>query len=131
MKKTTLVATAMGLALIFGTTMRSEAFCLLGCDDSTNVDQKAAGRDVRENSDDVKGNSAKGIGNTAMGDLKESVANSNLSQSNMGTRTDIKGDVSGQVNANSINMVGGVDKSHDNVTNSNTNFGKQGGIKNQ
>ena len=121
----------MGLALIFGSMLRCDAFCLHSCDDSTTVDQLAAGRDVRENSDDVKGNSAKGIGNTAMGDLKESVANSNLSQFNQGTHTDIKGDVSGQVNANSINMVGGVDKSHDNVTNSNTNFGKQGGIKNQ
>lgn len=124
MKKTTWVATAMGLALIFGTTMRSEAFCLLGCDDSTTIDQKAAGRDIRENSDDVKGNQAKGNGAQAVGNLTDSVAIAHGDQTANGSKVDVGGDVRGQLNANTINSIGGVDKSHDNNNNSKNFFGR-------
>lgn len=124
MKKTTFVATAMGLALIFGTAMKSEAFCLLGCDDSTRIDQKAAGRDVRENSDNVTGESAKGIGNQALRDATDSVVVNHGDQTATGGTVKIDGDVKGQLNANTMNSIGGVDKSHNNSFDSHNTFGR-------
>lgn len=124
MKKTTWVATAMGLALVFGTAMKSEAFCLLGCDDSTQIDQKAAGRDIRENSDNVTGQSAKGIGNQALHDATDSVVVNHGDQNNMGNSVSVGGDVKGQMNANNMNSIGGVDKSHNNSFDSHNSFGR-------
>lgn len=122
MKKTTLVATAMGLALVFGTAMKSEAFCLLGCDDS--IEQKAAGRDIRENSDNVSGQQAKGIGNQALRDATDSVVVNHGDQTASGGSIKIEGDVKGQLNANTMNSIGGVDKSHNNSFDSHNTFGR-------
>ncbi|GEM_PF-6151378 len=126
MKKTTFVATAMGLALVFGTAMKSEAFCLLGCDDSTTVDQKAAGRDIRENSDNVSGQSAKGVGNQAMHDVKDAVVKNNDSATATGGMHDANGTIRGEINANTMAVTGGLDQSHNNtnINNSTNNFGR-------
>ena len=69
MKKTTLFAAAIGLALILGAPAPSKAICLIDCGTEVDVDIKGAGRDLRENSDNVSGAKAEGIGNTAVQDL--------------------------------------------------------------
>ena len=108
MKKTTWVATAMGLALVLGTAMESKAICLFGCDDSKEVNQtvKAAGRDIREASDDVGGDQAKGIGNQVIKDIKDSavVTGNTTRQSNsVGSVLGNSGDIA---QSNSANITG-------------------------
>ena len=69
MKKTILLGTAIGIALIFGATLESEAICLFDCGTEVEITAKGAGRDLRENSDNVSGAKAEGFKNTAVQDL--------------------------------------------------------------
>ncbi len=69
MKKMTIAAAFMGLALVFGSAGESEAICLIDCGTEVDVEIKGAGRDLRENSDNVSGAKAEGIGNVAVQDL--------------------------------------------------------------
>jgi len=66
MKKTSLFAAAIGFALMLGAPTTSEAICLIDCGTEIDVEIKGAGRDLRENSDNVRGAKAEGFGNTAV-----------------------------------------------------------------
>jgi hypothetical protein len=122
MKKTTLAA-VMGLALVFGTAMESKAICLFGCDDSKEVNQtvKAAGNDIREASDNVGGDQAKGIGNQVIKDIKDSavVTGNRTSQSNsVGHVLGNTGDIA---QSNSANITGKTEINNSDLSTFNNN----------
>lgn len=123
MKKSTLVATAMGLALVFGTAMESKAICLIGCDDSTTVNQtaKGAGRDIREASDNVNGDQAKGIGNQVIKDVKDSAVvtgNTTVQSNSVGSVFFNKGDIT---QSNSANITGKTEINNSDLSTDNRN----------
>ncbi len=66
MKKMTIAAAFMGLALVFGSAGESEAICLIDCGTEVDIEAKGAGRDLRENSDNISGAKAEGFGNVAV-----------------------------------------------------------------
>ncbi len=115
MKKMTVIAAFMGLAFVFGSAEESKAICLIDCGTEVDIEMKGAGRDLRENSDNVSGAKAEGIGNVAVQglDLKGDgsvIAGNTL---NSGNRVSVginKGDMSissgnniiGTMNDNSI-----------------------------
>ncbi|MDC4206478.1 MAG: hypothetical protein MPW14_19195 [Candidatus Manganitrophus sp.] len=122
MKKTTLVA-AMGLALVLGTAMESKAICLFGCDDSKEVNQtvKAAGRDIREQSDNVGGDQAKGIGNQVIKDIKDSAVvtgNKTFQSNSVGHVVGNSGDIA---QSNSANITGKTEINNSDLSTTNVN----------
>ena len=108
MKMTTLLATVMGLALVFGTATNSEAWCLFGCAD---VDNSAD----RFNSDDVGNDKIGGDQIVDMGKFAiDSVVTNNQTVTGGSATAGNIGNVSGTVNVSANATAAGVDKSHDN-----------------
>ncbi|MCG3111112.1 MAG: hypothetical protein MCM46_04735 [Candidatus Manganitrophus sp. SB1] len=119
----TFVATVMGLALVFGTAMESKAICLFGCDDSKEVNQtvKAAGRDVREHSDNVGGDQAKGIGNQVIKDVQDSAVvtgNKTFQKNSVGSVVGNSGDIA---QSNSANITGKTEINNSDLSTTNVN----------
>ncbi len=116
MKKMTIFAAFMGMALVFGSVAQSEAGCFIGCggdDESVNVDAS------REDSDNIGGDQIDNMGQFAV----DSVVAKDVTIESGNTHAHISGDVIGsQVQANSTALMQGVDKSHDNISTNTTTF---------
>jgi len=69
MNKTVLFAATLGVAFMLGGPVKSEAICLFDCGTEIKVTAKGAGRDLRENSDNVSGAKAEGFKNTSLQNL--------------------------------------------------------------
>ncbi len=116
MKKMTVIAAFLGLAMVFGSAVQSEAGCFFGCggdDESTNIDTS------RNDSDNIGGNQVDNMGQFAT----DSVVVKDVTVEAGNTNAHVRGDVVGsQVQANSTALMQGVDKSHDNFSRTNTEF---------
>jgi hypothetical protein len=99
MKKTSFFAAVLGLALVFGTAVKSEAFCLLLCadtGDSSSVDID------KSNVTNKDGAQAVGAGNTSVNDVSNSVV------------------IGGDVDTRQSNFIGGIGLNKGDISQSNS-----------
>ncbi len=102
MKKLTLLAAFMGLALVFGTATKSEAFCLFGCSD-VSVDTEVntmAGNDIDDSA------IAQGDGNDVSSNVVKDIRSSVV--------------ITGDANTRQSNFVGGIGVSRGDLSQSNS-----------
>ena len=104
MKKTTLLALGMGLALTFGTASKGEAFCLFGCGGDSKGDEDVVQTIAKDNDDSAV---ASGKDNMATSDTSNSVVIggdvSSRQSNNIGAIGINKGDIS---QSNAANITG-------------------------
>lgn len=99
MKKTALFAAIMGLALVFGSPVKSEAFCLIFCADS---DGDKSSVEIDESTvKNTDGAQAIGAGNTSVNDVQNSVV------------------IGGDVSTRQSNFIGGIGLNKGDISQSN------------
>lgn len=118
MKKMTILAAFMGLALVFGSAVQSEAGCFIGCGGDDESIEQVGG-------DKVGGDKFEKLAETITDSpvITGGSQNANIGHAHVG---DVSG-AAAKVDIGSTNTLGTVDKSHDNQfnINSTTNVGNK------
>jgi len=109
MKKMTVLAAFMGLALVFGSAASSEAGCFIGCGGDNESDNS------RSFSDNIGGDQVDGDKFNKLAEtITDSVVTTNQTVEGGHAHMGNVGDVAGSVSNSASATVAGIDKSHDN-----------------